>query len=85
MAKHTQLIIFHIVTTLIFIVCACILNWHVWTYIPDAQFETLQTKFYPFYRVLVTLWTIAVAIGITFNKLTLRVIRKLTYEASCKK
>ena len=57
------------------------LNYLVWTYAPDAKFDTLETLLLPFARPVVSVGTIAIAVSTIFDRHTVRVLRKLASRA----
>lgn len=66
----------HAGCTVIAVVLACVLNVCLWSYAPDTRFETLETMLLPVFKLFFALVTIGAVLGIVFDRLTLRVLRK---------
>lgn len=61
------------------IVCVCVLNYLVWTYMPDSGFDTLETVLWQFAKPVLSLFTLAVLAMIAFDPHTVCILRKLRY------
>ena len=59
--------------------CVSVLNYLVWTYQPDTRLETLETLLWPFFRLVLTLYSLTVLVTIAISPHTLRVLKKLSY------
>jgi len=59
--------------------CVSVLNYLVWTYMPDSRFDTLETVLWPFAKPVLSLFTLAVLVMTAFDPHSVRVLRKLSY------
>jgi TRAP-type C4-dicarboxylate transport system permease small subunit len=59
--------------------CVSVLNYLVWTYMPDSRFDTLETVLWPFVKPVLSLFTLAVLAMIAFDPHSVRLLRKLSY------
>lgn len=76
-SKRVALI--HTAVVVVAFACVSVLNYLLWTYKPDDQFETLQTVLWPFVGPVLSLGTLSVLASISFDPHTVRVLRKLAY------
>lgn len=75
--KRVSLI--HTAVVVVAIASVSVLNYMLWTYKPNDQFETLQTVLWPFVRPVLSLGTLGLLVSIAFDPHTVRVFRKLAY------
>lgn len=61
-------------------ILGCALVAMLWSYEPDTGFDTLHTLLFPSVRVVVTLAVIANTVCVAFDRITLRVLRRLKYQ-----
>lgn len=61
------------------VISTCMLNYLVWSYIPDSRFETLETLLLPYAKFVFTLVTASLALTVAFDSHTVRVIGKLSH------
>lgn len=84
-SKYRRVLTIHACVLLLILTCASYLSWLVWTYKPDNAFESIETLLYPYFRWILPLVLFGSCISAAGNPMVLRTLRRLRFEASCKK